>query len=120
MIDSTLVKRIAKVCHDVNRAYCQSIGDDSQMPWDEAPAWQRASAIQGVTATLEAKAAGNPLTPEMLHDTWTLAKLEDGWQYGPVKDADAKTHPCLVSYGELPPEQRAKDLLFQAVVNAMS
>jgi len=27
-------ERIAKVCHEVNRAYCAGIGDNSQVPWE--------------------------------------------------------------------------------------
>jgi hypothetical protein len=39
---------IARVCHEVNRAYCTSLGDESQLPWDSAPQWQKDSAINGV------------------------------------------------------------------------
>jgi hypothetical protein len=28
---------IAKVCHETNRAYCETLGDNSQPPWEEAP-----------------------------------------------------------------------------------
>jgi hypothetical protein len=37
---------IAKVCHEANRAYCQTISDNSQLPWEQAKEWQRASAIK--------------------------------------------------------------------------
>lgn len=40
--------RIARVAHEVNRAYCQSLGDKSQARWEEAPQWQRDSAVAGV------------------------------------------------------------------------
>ena len=40
---------IAKVCHEVNRAYCMSQGDGSQPRWEDAPDWQKQSAISGVT-----------------------------------------------------------------------
>ena len=33
------VEQIAKVAHEVNRALCQAFGDDTQMPWEEAPMW---------------------------------------------------------------------------------
>lgn len=38
--------------------------------------------------------------------------------YGEVKDAEKKTHPCIMSYDALPPEQRTKDHLFGAAVRA--
>ena len=53
-------------------------------------------------------------------DLWTHDKLADGWRFGPVKDADAKTHPCLLPYDDLPAWQRAKDALFLGIVRAMS
>jgi hypothetical protein len=40
--------------------------------------------------------------------------------YGEVKDAEKKTHPCIVPYKDLPPEQQAKDHLFKAVVSALA
>jgi hypothetical protein len=51
---------------------------------------------------------------------WCRSKVADGWVFGPVKDADAKTHPCLVPYDALPREQQRKDALFVAVVNALT
>lgn len=109
------VLAIASACHEVNRAYCASLGDLSQPTWDDAPGWQRDSAIAGVKAALEDPS----MTPERSHAGWSAQKLLDGWVYGPVKDPEAKTHPCLVSYELLPPEQRTKDALFLAVVNAL-
>jgi hypothetical protein len=46
-------------------------------------------------------------------------KLAAGWEYGPVKDAEAKRHPCLVPFNQLPREQQAKDYIFRAVVHAL-
>jgi hypothetical protein len=31
-----LTEQIARVAYEANRAYCRTIGDDSQKPWDEA------------------------------------------------------------------------------------
>jgi hypothetical protein len=44
---------IAMVAHEVNKAYCQSIGDNSQPTWREAPEWQTDSAINGVEHHVE-------------------------------------------------------------------
>lgn len=43
---------IARVCHEVNRAYCAALGDLSQPPWADAPEWQRKSALNGVAFAL--------------------------------------------------------------------
>lgn len=106
---------IARVCHEVNRAYCSALGDESQPPWETAPEWQQSSAINGVRLTVEDPAR----TPESSHIGWMEEKVADGWRYGPVKDPEAKTHPCLLPYQELPLEQRVKDHLFLAVVRAL-
>jgi len=106
---------IARVCHEANRALQIEAGDPAVSPsWDEAPEWQRASAVEGVA---EARAGA---TPEQLHDSWCDSKVRDGWSFGAVKDAEAKTHPCLVPYDELPEDQRRKDAVFGAIVGALS
>ena len=110
------VEAIAKICHEANRAYCQTMGDFSHLPWESAPEWVRQSAIEGVKFRL-----ANPYcTPQDMHANWMRQKLEAGWTYGMLKDEEAKTHPCLVAYGELPKEQRVKDKLFSSIVSAMS
>lgn len=102
---------IARICHEANRAYCETQGDHSQPLWEHAPDWQRASAIDGVWHALEGG------TPETLHENWLRAKLADGWVYGPIKDSETKQHPCLVPYDQLPEEQKRKDRLFVAIAN---
>jgi hypothetical protein len=107
--------QIARVCHEANRALQVETGDPAvSPPWDEVPEWQRTSAVEGVQAAL------GGATPEQLHESWCAAKERDGWTHGEVKDAAARTHPCLVPYEELPAEQRAKDHLFAAVVAALA
>ena len=108
------IETVAKTCHDVNRAYCQSIGDHSQPTWEEAPQWQKDSAITGVKFHLEGER-----TPEDSHASWLHEKESTGWVYGEVKDPEKKTHPCIMPYDQLPQEQRTKDYLFKAVVDAL-
>lgn len=106
---------IARACHEINRAYCQALGDNSQPPWEEAPPWQRESAINGVRFHI----ANPDSTPEDSHNSWLAEKETDGWVYGEVKDPDKKEHPCMVPYDQLPQEQRVKDYLFQATVQSL-
>lgn len=109
------VADIAMACHEGNRTYCQSIGDDSQPAWEDAPEWQKQSAMAGVQFVID-----NPDAPlSAQHDSWMAQKLADGWVYGEVKDEEAKTHPCMVPYDQLPPEQKAKDQLFRDTVHLM-
>ena len=73
---------IARVCHEVNRAYCQSLGDNSQVEWESAPEWQQDSAKSGVLLHLN-----HPDAPASeSHRSWMESKLADGWKYGEVKD----------------------------------
>lgn len=105
---------IARTCHEVNRAYCQALGDMSQPAWEDAPMWQRDSARLGVELHMR-KNVG----PEASHESWMAQKVAEGWVYGPVKDPEAKTHPCIVPFDQLPREQQAKDFIFRAVVHAL-
>lgn len=101
----------AYIAHEINRAYCAALGDHSQPPWKEAPEWQRESAIVG-----QAKLRLRPgTTPGENHAEWRRHKVAEGWVYGDEKDAEKKTHPCIVPFGELPEAQRVKDYLFCAV-----
>jgi len=106
---------IARVAHEINRAYCASLGDTSQPAWEDAPEWQQNSALVGVDMHL----AKPDATPEQSHESWLAQKLAEGWKYGPVKDAEKKEHPCCVPYADLPAEQKAKDYLFRGAVHAL-
>ncbi len=109
------IENIARICHEANKALCESVGDYTQKSWDQAEGWQRDSSISGVQFALQ-----NPDAPaSSQHDAWCKDKLDAGWKYGPRKDVDLKEHPCLVPFDDLPPEQRAKDHLFKAIVNGL-
>ncbi len=108
--------QIAKIVHEANRAYCQTIGDDSQPAWVDAPDWQKSSAVNGV----EGIQSGRITRPEQSHESWLAEKARTGWVYGPIKNADLKQHPCFVPYAELPPEQQIKDAIFFGIVRACS
>lgn len=107
---------IAHVCHDANRAYCRSLGEWSQPTWDEAPQWQRDSAVDGVLFHL----ANPDVTPEQSHENWMAEKVANGWIYGPTKDAEGRLHPSLRPYNQLPVSEQAKDHLFKAIVTALA
>lgn len=109
------IESIAKASHEMNRQWCQLLGDNSKRPWSEAPEWQKDSARAGVKAVLD----GSAQSPREQHNAWAQHKRADGWVYGEVKDAEAKTHPCLVDYRKLPADQQAKDAIFRAVVEGL-
>lgn len=109
------IEDIARVAHEVNKAYCESVGDTSQPTWENAPDWQKTSAVNGVTFHLNNPNAG----PDHSHIEWLKEKEQTGWKYGPVKNPEKKEHPCFVPYDQLPPEQKSKDFLFRAVIHAL-
>lgn len=105
---------IARVAHEVNRAVQFLTGEEISPHWDEAPRYQRDSAITGVNLHKL-----NTLTPEESHAAWLAHKEAEGWSWGPEKNEETKQHPCFVMYDELPELQRLKDVLFKAVVDTL-
>ncbi len=117
--NGNVIEIAARTAHEMNRIYCLALGDPSQVPWDEAPDWQKESVLEGVRLIVR-----NPaLTPEESHLAWFEHKRKEGWVYGKAKDIEHKTHPCMVPYDELPPEHRYKDTIFgnavRGVLNAV-
>jgi len=109
-------EEIARVAHEINRAYCLALGDTSQTAWEDAPQWQRDSAMVGVKLHIDNPTAG----AQASHESWMAQKLAEGWVYGPQKLPNLKQHPCIVPFGDLPVEQQAKDYIFRAVVHALA
>lgn len=109
------ITQIAKVCHDANKSLCEASGDFSQKSWEGAEQWQKDSAEAGVRFRIQNQNA----PPSAQHEAWMEDKIAGGWIYGEIKDAEAKTHPCIVPYHELPLIQRAKDHLFQSIVDSL-
>ena len=109
-------EQIARVAHEVNRAYCAALGDISQTVWEDAPQWQRDSATAGVQMHTNNPDAG----PRASHESWMAQKVSEGWTYGPEKRPDIKQHPCIMPFDQLPPHQQAKDFIFRAVVRSLT
>ncbi len=108
-------EEIAEITHQANQALRKLLGEPGANPsWEDSSFEQRESVRQGVIGILE----GN--TPEQSHAGWLAFKTDNGWTYGEVKDEEARTHPCMVPYEELPPEQKLKDHLFSAIVKTFA
>lgn len=107
---------IAIACHQANKEWCKANGDDSQPDWEYAPDWQKESIINGVKFRIENPGAGH----DGLHVNWMKEKFDDGWEWGEVKDVEAKTHPCLVTFDKLSEFHQKKDILFGAIVDALA
>lgn len=56
---------------------------------------------------------------ENTHDVWAMKRLADGWRYGPARNDEAKTHPCLVAYSALPDSEKDYDqVMVEQVIKA--
>lgn len=113
--DDAAIDRIAHVAHEAVRAWAVALGQPALPAWEAAEDWMIASTRAAVRFRLEHPDA----PPSAQHDQWMAEKRETGWAYGPVKDADAKTHPLMVPYAELPEAERRKDALIQGVIDAL-
>lgn len=112
------VEEIARVAHAANRELQRIQADPGiavSPPWDDDTEETRSSVCAGVAAKL----ADPRIAAADSHEAWCEFKRAQGWVYGPVKDAEARTHPCLLPYHELPADQQRKDLLFTAIVGAL-
>jgi len=108
---------IAQVIYAANRELQVIFGDPEPSPdWYDAPEYQRRETIASAAEAL----ADPGRTPEQNHQGWMDRLQADGWHYGETKDPEAKTHPCLVPFDELPEEQQAKDRLFLAIIRALA
>lgn len=110
-----MIGACAQAAHEANRAYCEALGDTSQVVWNEASDEQIESCLIGVRGVLVDKN-----TPEQSHESWLREKERNGWIYGPVKDVDHKEHPCIKPYAKLPEDQKEKDEIFVKVVSAVA
>lgn len=44
-----------------------------------------------------------------VHEVWAETRIKQGWTYGPERNDDKKTHPCLVPYEELSEAEKDYD-----------
>lgn len=107
-------EQIAQVVHEANRALQAVQGDNApSQPWYAEDAGIKANVIVGV------RNARHGMTPEEHHQAWVADKLAHGWRYGSEKDAERKTHPCLVAFDQLPRYQQDKNRLFISIVRVL-
>ena len=44
-----------------------------------------------------------------VHDIWAETRIVQGWTWGEKRDDNQKKHPCLISYEDLPEEEKEFD-----------
>jgi hypothetical protein len=105
-------EQIAKVCHEVNRAYCQALGDNSQPPWKNASALKKSNTLQAVRNYILSISAET----EKSRASAEAQEIVESWVNGPEKYPDLGVTTRL---GVLPPELQAREDMFVAVVRAV-
>ena len=63
--------------------------------------------------------SGRELSPELsalmerlaenAHDVWAVQRIRQGWSFGPSRDDEARKHPCLLPYSQLPESEKDVD-----------
>lgn len=107
--------QLAQVVHEIQKSFCDSIGDHSLPTWKYAPDWMKETTMDGVLMLLSNPAAAAGAS----HADWMNKKIAQGWVLGVIKDADLMTHPALVPFEELPVHEQTKDYLFVQTVRSL-
>lgn len=95
---------IARSVHNLNASIKADHEQEIEF-WHELhpDAWQRADTFRQINLLRD-----NPdMTAQEEHVRWLSARLEDGWQYGAVRNPDKKESPLLVPWEKLPFVNRA-------------
>lgn len=132
-IEKELVRMVAERSHQAWYAERLREGVTFEMnplmkPWSELSAEERASSLdfaeQAVKAArakfgpLEEFSSGrSAIQPEAFidaiaenaHEVWAKQRMDAGWTYGEVRDNDAKKHPMLIPYSEVPEKEKEKE-----------
>jgi len=44
-----------------------------------------------------------------VHEVWASTRIAQGWTWGPKRNDELKTHPCLIPYEDLPEREKQYD-----------
>lgn len=110
------IEGIAKIVHEINKAFCEQIGDNSLTTWEATPQDVKDIVISGVQFHIDNPTAG----ADASHNNWMANKVAQGWVYGYVKDATTKQHPCIVPFEKLTLNDRIKDVLVMQTVHSLA
>ena len=97
---------MARIVHQCWASYMMGLGH----PFDPIPTDDILGSIERGIDFVAAHRAD--IHPGMSHEEWMRDRLAHGWVYGPVKNVDAKTHPDLVPFADLPVAEKNKDVVF--------
>jgi len=106
---------VARMVHQTDKAYCESIGDYSNKNWEQAePADKKRmeDIVQFYT--------DNPLAMDCsIHNVWIKAMVMDGWVKGDEFNPFTKTHPGIIKFEEIPFEQQVRATIIRRVIGTL-
>ena len=106
---------VAHIAWEAYRALCVSQGDHTVDSWYFAPDDKKQAMIASVSHIILTPG----ITAKMCHEHWVRWKLHEGWTSSNRKDEARKTHPMLMAWDDLTPDQQLKDRLFVSIVQAL-
>ncbi len=112
LIAATATNLCAMVCAQFGTVAPE---DPNLLKWHEQSEERKQLILRAVDMVIQHPDA----TPEDSHAGWLEQQLADGWTHGEKADSEAKTHPNLVPWPELPVEMRIRDSLLHLVVNEL-
>jgi len=113
---SLLPLQIAEITYAANRIYCRHARSKSKQRWNRLGSEVHKAVEEGVLYAI----AHPHCSPEEIHEAWCDTMRRSGYQPGGVVDHGAKVHANLVPWDTLPEREQAKDVLFLAIVRALT
>jgi hypothetical protein len=119
-------ERIARLVHEDYVRTWPDPDDPARRPWVELAPFYRDSNVRQVLTVLGSAVAvgrswgasatpGSPLSDEQLdemarreHESWLAHLRKTGWTWAAELDREARKHPALLPWDQLPDESRAK------------
>ncbi len=108
--------RIGRIAQDINRTYFESLGDNSQVNWENTAVEERELIVEGVRFHINHPNA----SASSGHEKWLDKKRVEGWKFGKIKNEEAREHPFFLPFADLPKEEKGKYFIFKAVVNGLA
>ena len=110
------IEQIATIVHDALRRYSEVRGEGLKPQWEDIDPARKITTLNGVKFHFSEPDA----TPAEAHQFWMDEKIKTGWRFGVAYSDSEKTHPHLLPFYSLPPDQRLKAHLIKAIVNTFS
>lgn len=100
-----------RLLHEIDRI----VGEGAPVPrWEDLSPTQRGGIQELADWVLaEPSRRGNSVT---IHQRWVETMAERGWQWGPERDPQQKTHPLMVRWDKLPAKRKLRLSLVSGIL----